>query len=144
MTYLMKESSKPVDDILVSADLFKQFPIFLNPKKHKKQMSKFANNITVGGNAVKSKRADLIAQQAEQKQTQLIQSLKARITDKKMALENLNDLNPESEDSLRPGAGFNADQWVNQNFSIQKDLILLQIDLKIAEDTYAEWFSAGE
>ena len=107
-------------------------------------MSKFAKNITVGGGAVKSKRADLIAQQAEQKQTQLIQSLKARITDKKMALENLNDLNPESEDSLRPGAGFNADQWVNQNFSIQKDLILLQIDLKIAEDTYAEWFSAGE
>ena len=58
---------------------------------------------------------------------------------------NLTDLAPDSKDSLRPcDAGWNANTWATELQRAKQDLYNVNIQLKIAEETFNEYFKESD
>jgi hypothetical protein len=105
-------------------------------------MSKFVTNLVQDAEGIKKQRADILASETSDAQTDLIKDLEKQKRELNKELMNLTDLSPENAFDLRPGgANYNAVNWVERMQTIQEDLMEIQIRLNIALATQKEWFS---
>ena len=105
-------------------------------------MNKFTELIANNGNETLKRRAKTIAQTAEIAQQNLVNSLKTKSSELELKIANLTDLAPDSTDSLRPGTkDWSPIDWANQLQEAKQEKYFVDIQLKIAEETYAEFFN---
>jgi len=106
-------------------------------------MNKFIKAIAGTAEGIKLKRAEDTANQAKLAQESLINELRKSKQVLEAALTRHLDIGPDNADSLRPvDKNFNADVWVAQVQTLKFDIKRASEKLAIAEETYAEWFSA--
>jgi hypothetical protein len=104
-------------------------------------MNKFVQNLTQSGDGIKQQRAELLGSQAKTAQSNLVNRLTNERDTLKLQLDSLQDLSPDTTISLKPGGdNFNAGNWVNQIQNLKVQLLNKEIELKVANDTYTEWF----
>lgn len=107
-------------------------------------MNKFIKNLTLSDSGIKEKRARILGEQAKTAQQDLVTRLTKEKNSLDLKLDSLQDLAPDQNTSLRPGGeNFNADTWVNQIQDTKIELLNKQIELKIATETFTEWFTAA-
>jgi hypothetical protein len=105
-------------------------------------MNKFLSQLTNSSDKVIQTRANHLSQLAKLEQENLINGLSNRLLTKKFELEKLNDMNPETSVSLRPGGeNFNPQAWVSTNQRMKLEIIDLEVELATAKDTYTEFFA---
>lgn len=105
-------------------------------------MNKFIQLISEGADKTLQRRAEAVATAAEIAQQSLVNKLKLEKSNLELKITNLTDLAPDSKDSLRPcDSKWNANTWVTDLQKAKQDLYNITIQLKIAEDTYKEYFS---
>lgn len=105
-------------------------------------MNKFIQLISEGADKTLQRRAEAVATAAEIAQQSLVNKLKLEKSNLELKITNLTDLAPDSKDSLRPcDSKWNANTWVTDLQKAKQDLYNVTIQLKIAEDTYKEYFS---
>lgn len=103
--------------------------------------NKFTNLIAANPDQTLQRRAAAIATSAEIAQQNIVNALKQKKTDLELKITNLTDFAPESKDSLRPGSkDWDAKQWALDLQDAKQDLYYVNIQLKIAQETYDEYF----
>lgn len=103
--------------------------------------NKFTQLIAANSDQTLQRRAEAIATSAEIAQQNIVNALKQKKTDLALKITNLTDFAPESKDSLRPGSkDWNAQQWAMDLQHAKEELHMVEIQLKIAEETYNEYF----
>lgn len=106
-------------------------------------MSKFETTLKASNKAIKATRAKLIAEDAEASQEDLLRHFKKKERELKSKLASLTDVYPDSELSLRVvKKDFNAAILFEDIHNVKVELANLQVEVKIAEETTKEWFSA--
>ena len=104
-------------------------------------MNKFTSLISSNGNETLKRRASIIAQNAEVAQQNLVNELKQKKTELELRIADLTDLAPESTESLRPGTkDWDAKKWVKDLQQAKQDKYMNDIQLKLAEETFNEYF----
>ena len=110
-------------------------------KSDVKKMNKFVEMISANGGDVLKRRATAIGTGAQIAQETIVNDLKNRISNLELKLIDLTDLAPETSDSLRPGSKpFDPNRWATEVQNTKQDLYQLKIQLKLAEETYNEYF----
>lgn len=105
-------------------------------------MNKFTEQISDTSNQTLKRRASAIAQGAELAQQDIINSLKKEHTELTLKIANLTDLAPDTNDSLRPGSkDWDANKWAQELQETKQKLYFLEIQLKLAQETYDEFFA---
>lgn len=105
-------------------------------------MNKFTKLISEGGDTLLQRRAESVASAAEIAQQSLVNKLKLEKSNLELKIINLTDLAPDTKDSLRPcDANWDANKWVTELQRAKQDLYNVDIQLKIAQGTYAEFFT---
>lgn len=108
-------------------------------------MNKFTKLIGDNSSKTLQRRAEIISTAAEIAQQNVVNTLKQLKCELEMKIASLTDFAPETSDSLRPGdKDWNAANWANDLQKATQDLYFTNIQLKIAEDTYKEYFTDGE
>lgn len=104
-------------------------------------MNKFESIVGNNSNAVLARRAGNLAKTARLSQQSLVNTLEAKKADVEGKIINLTDLAPTSKDSLAPGVqDFNAKQWVEKLQALKLEMYDLDISIKMAKETFAEYF----
>ena len=104
-------------------------------------MNKFQKLISSEGDKTLLRRAGSLATSAEIAQQNLVNELKQQKVSLELKITSLTDLAPESRDSLRPGdKDWDAKQWVKDLQDTKQALYMLEIQLKLAQETYDEYF----
>lgn len=104
--------------------------------------NKFAKNLTLSNSQIKEARANIIAEDAKAAHEELLRMLKQEQRDLERRKLALSDLYPDSELSLRIAQpNFNAKTWVKDLQDIGVSLANKSVEIKIAQDTFDEWFS---
>ena len=107
-------------------------------------MKKFEKALMGGDSSLKD-RASLLCAQAELASKSIVDKLKKEIIEVELAIKNLNDLGPETKDSLRPSArNWNASEWATKQNNLSFELYKLKIKLKIAQSNYDTFFGEVE
>lgn len=107
-------------------------------------MNKFQSLISTG-NEVLARRAGNLSTTAEIAQQTLVNKLKVDKAQLEAKLMNLTDLAPNSTVSLRPGTeNWDATNWAEELQSVKEQLYSVSIKLKLAEETYNEYFTELE
>jgi flagellar hook-length control protein FliK len=102
--------------------------------------NKFIKLISDNGNGTLI-RAETISTAAEVAQQNIVNQLKQQKSQLEMKVINLTDFAPETTDSLRPGdKDWDAAKWAKELQETKEQLYDINIQLKIAEDTYNEFF----
>lgn len=105
-------------------------------------MNKFTKLISQNGDSTLQRRAQSVATAAEIAQQTLVNKLKLEKSNLELKIMNLTDLAPDSKDSLRPcDSDWNANTWATNLQKAKQDLYNVKIQLKLAEDTYNEYFT---
>ncbi len=104
-------------------------------------MKKFVSILNRNGDSVIKDRAESVAKLAEMAQTALINKLEKQKIELEMKKKELLDMSPDNRYSLKPGANFMADNWVNDYHSVSIQLINIEIELKVAKQTAEELFT---
>lgn len=108
-------------------------------------MNKFTKLIGDNSSKTLQRRAETIATAAQIAQQNVVNTLKQVKCELEMKIAGLTDFAPESSDSLRPGdKDWNASKWADDLQKAKQDLHFVEIQLKIAEDTFKEYFTDGE
>lgn len=108
-------------------------------------MNKFTRLINSNGNEVLTRRAESIASDAEIAQQNLVNAYKQKINQLTRKIADLTDLAPDTTESLRPGGrDWSASTWALELQNAKQDLYTAQISLKLAEETYNEYFVDAE
>lgn len=103
--------------------------------------NKFTKNLTASFKELRGQRATLLSASAEDAQSELIRDLKKKQRDYQTRLLSLEDLGPDCTTSLKiTPKEFNAESWVRELHNAKLQLALIEQELKIAEDTYKEFF----
>jgi len=106
-----------------------------------KKVNKFVQLISSNGSEVLKRRAASLATSAEIAQQTIVNQLKNKIASEELALTDLTDLAPETSDSLRPGSSnWKPNEWAEKIQTHKQNLYQLKIQLKLAEETYNEFF----
>lgn len=105
-------------------------------------MNKFIQNIS-NNSSILTDRAALVGNQASLEQENLVRGFESQINRLKMEIMQMCDLSPADSTSLKPVGQVvdNPSGWVKDLHNKKKALALLQIDLKIAQETTTEWFT---
>lgn len=105
-------------------------------------MKKFQELISDNTSASLQRRAAQIATSAEIAQQNLVNALKQEKTNVELKIVALTDLAPDSTDSLRPGSkDWDAVEWVKKLQNAKQELYQINIQLKLAQETFDEYFS---
>ena len=105
-------------------------------------MKKFQELISDNTSASLKRRAAQIATSAEIAQQNLVSALRQEKTNIELKIEVLKDLAPDSTDSLRPGGkDWDAVTWVKNLQNAKQDLYQIDIQLKLAQETFNEYFT---
>lgn len=108
-------------------------------------MNKFLTIVSNNGNETLIKRAEAISTAAEIAQQNLVNALKQKKVELDLKIESLTDLAPDSKESLRPASkDWDAAKWADQLQTAKQELYFLEIQLKIATETYDEYFKEKE
>lgn len=103
--------------------------------------NKFIKLISDNGNNTLVRRAEILSTAAEVAQQNIVNQLKQQKNQLEMKVSNLTDFAPETTDSLRPGnKDWDAVKWAKELQETKEQLYDIDIQLKIAEDTYNEFF----
>lgn len=103
--------------------------------------NKFIKLISDNGSGTLIRRAETISTAAEVAQQNIVNQLKQQKSQLEMKVINLTDFAPETTDSLRPGdKDWDATKWAKELQETKEQLYDINIQLKIAEDTYNEFF----
>ena len=104
-------------------------------------MNKFESIVGNNSNAVLARRAGNLAKTARLSQQSLVNTLEAKKAEIEGKIINLTDLAPTSKDSLAPGVtDFDAKEWVEKLQSLKLEMYDLDISIKMAKETFAEYF----
>lgn len=104
-------------------------------------MNKFTKLIASNGDAVLVKRAETIAKNAKISQENLINRLLEEKNNKELELDRITDLAPKDKNSLvAVDSDWNPKEWVLKVQEIKQDLYSLDIQIKIAQQTFDEFF----
>ena len=104
-------------------------------------MNKFESIVGNNSNAVLARRAGNLAKTARLSQQSLVNTLEAKKADVEGKIINLTDLAPTSKDSLAPGVtDFDAKEWVEKLQGLKLEIYDLDISIKMAKETFAEYF----
>ena len=104
-------------------------------------MGKFLQMMSQNDSKTLQARAAVINTQAELHQKNLINALKQKRAEVELKIQSLTDFAPENTQSLRPGAqNWNPKQWVTELQNAKVTLAEIELQLKIAEDTYEDFF----
>ena len=105
-------------------------------------MNKFQKLMADNSSATLQRRAGSIATQAEIAQQTIVNQLKSKVTELELKVENLTDFAPSTTDSLRPGnEGWDPSNWAVELQRTKWGLHLASEQLKIAQNTYNEYFT---
>lgn len=105
-------------------------------------MKKFQELISDNTSASLKRRAAQIATSAEIAQQNLVNDLKQEKTNIELRIAALTDLAPDSTESLRPGSkDWDAVEWVKNLQNAKQDLYQIDLQLKLAQETFDEYFS---
>jgi len=108
-------------------------------------MGKFLKMMSQADNNTLKSRANAINQQADIAQTNVINGLKQRKAEIEIQIQSLTDFAPDNTQSLRPGmANWNPSKWAKDLHNAKVELYELELQLKIAEETYKEFFGEEE
>lgn len=108
------------------------------------KLSKFMKSVTATGNDALLKRGSQLEIKGKNAQRKLIIDLEDQINQINYTLEDLNDMGPETNDSLRPGnKDWNADNWVQTIQDLKFKKTVLEQNLVIAKETYQEYFGTA-
>lgn len=104
-------------------------------------MKKFQQLISSNSNEALVRRAESITTGAEIAQQNLVNNLKQKKIEIELKIANLTDLAPEDTTSLRPGSkDWDAQKWVSDLQNAKQELYMVNMQLKLAEETYDEYF----
>lgn len=107
-------------------------------------MNKFLENLTNREDKLLGRRAENVNNRARITYESLINKIKLEMEQKNMRLQDLIDLGPSSTTSLNPvSSDWNPNEWVNEIQSLKFDIYDLQIQLKLALETFKELFVEG-
>ena len=105
-------------------------------------MNKFTTLISSNSSETLKRRAATIAQNAEVAQQNLLNNLKQKKIEIDLKIADLTDLAPDSTESLRPGnKDWDAKVWVAELQQAKQDKYSIEIQLKLAQETYDEYFT---
>ena len=108
-------------------------------------MGKFLKMMSQNDSNVLRARASVINTQAQIQQTNLINALKQKKAEVELKIQALTDFAPDTTQSLRPGtANWNPKEWVTELQNAKVTLAEIELQLKIAEDTYEDFFADDE
>jgi hypothetical protein len=100
--------------------------------------------LSASNEGIKAERARILGNQASISAGRLVTDLQDQVLVLENKVYEMTDFAPESADSLRPGAGFNAATWIKDLHKTRLDLRLKRIELDEAEQIYNEWFGETE
>ena len=104
-------------------------------------MGKFLQMMSQNDSKALVARASQINVQAKIAQQAIVQNLKNEIANVEIEIQNLTDFAPDTTQSLRPGVkGWNPTKWASDLQDAKTRLYELNVELKIAEKTYEEFF----
>lgn len=106
--------------------------------------NKFTSMLSASNEGIKAERARILGNQASISAGRLVTDLQDQVLVLENKVYEMTDFAPESADSLRPGAGFNAATWIKDLHKTRLDLRLKRIELDEAEQIYNEWFGETE
>ena len=108
-------------------------------------MNKFTKTLNNSHKEIKAQRANMLAEEAQEAQSDLISDLKKELRSYKSELMTLEDLSPDAAFSFKPMKdGFNASEWVREIQRLKIATANKEIEIDIAEKTFAEWFGSEE
>lgn len=108
-------------------------------------MGKFLNLMSQNDSRTLKARASQLDVQANIAYTNIVQNLKNEIANVEIQIQNLTDFAPDSTQSLRPGTtNWDPQKWAQSLQAAKTRLYELNIELKIAENTYKEFFGEDE
>ncbi len=108
-------------------------------------MGKFLNTMCQQDSNALKNRAKQLDTQFRIAQKSIISSLEDKIAKTEIKIQDLTDFAPETTDSLRPGGKLIApSDWAKQMQENQVLLFDLKRNLKIAQNTFKEYFGEDE
>jgi len=108
-------------------------------------MNKFQTLMADNSSATLKRRAGSIATKADIAAQTVVNELKNHVSSLELKIDQLVDFAPDSTDSLTIGAkDWNPDQWARELQKTKWELYLAKEQLKIAEETYKEYFTNTE
>jgi len=106
---------------------------------------KFQMILASSGQGLLDKRAELIYKKTKAALEDKLTSLNRRKDSIEYEILNLTDLSVETKDSLRPGdKSYNPVAWVDKLCDLTMQLELLEVEIRVAEEVQAEFFSVTE
>lgn len=103
--------------------------------------STFQSMLEKSHKEIRGQRASLLSKDAERKMRKVMESKEEKVEDLEMKVLNLSDLSPDSTTTLKvTKSGFDAKSWAEQLIETKTELRLAQEELKIAQETYNEFF----
>lgn len=106
-------------------------------------MSKFLENLKKSNKEIRESRAKNLASTVDIAQQSLMNDLKTKQLQLQQAIENHVDLSPTNADDLGPQE-LNAIEWVLKLQKLKEELLEVEVQLKIAQSTYDEWFGEDQ
>jgi hypothetical protein len=107
-------------------------------------MTKFKENLVKSNSDIKEMRADALALQAERAKRRIVEKLEDDIIDIDTKVSRLNDLSPRNKTDLAYREDFDSEAWANETQELLEKKSVLEIKLKIAKESYEEWFGGKE
>ena len=105
-------------------------------------MNKFAKMLGSSSKEIRGARATLLSEDARFAQEELVRTLESEKRDLDRKLVAATDLYPDSELTLMvTRKDFEAKAWVSHIQKLKVALTAKNIELNLAKETYAEWFT---
>ena len=107
-----------------------------------KLMTKFQKNLQASHKEIRGKRASFFNEEAEVSMRREVDQEKDRLRNSKREEMGLEDMHPDSTTTLKVTKdGFDSANWASQLIKVKITIKLQEQKLKIAEDTYSEYFN---
>jgi len=104
-------------------------------------MTKFQKNLQASHKEIRGKRATFLNEEAEVSMRRQLDQEKDTLRGLKRKEMGLEDMHPDSTTTLKVTKdGFDSHNWANQLIGVRIAIKLQEQKLKIAEDTYTEYF----
>ena len=108
-------------------------------------MNKFQSVLKASSKDIKEARARIASENAKDAAEELVRDLRKQQRSLELSLDNLTDLNRDSELSLKVVRDdFNAGAWMRNVQATKVALANKKIEVAIAEETFQEWFGETE
>lgn len=106
-------------------------------------MNKFEKLISTNSDVTLQRRAGILSNESKMAQEDIIATIKRAINQEELTLMSLTDFAPTHTTSLQPGnfVQGGATEWAQNLQKCKENIYNLKIKLKIAEETYNEYFT---